>query len=215
MTRGRDASRVAMDCDGHRAGRRRAAGFTLLEMLVVLVLTGMVTGLLMSSLRQVLDLQSRFGIEVFNNQQGAMQATWFRDTVNATVPDQDDGAHRFRGERRSVAGLTLAPLDAADGALLPFTWRLRFEPRRGETVLQYGDRDDAPAIMSWPGDSGRFQFVDGEGRLHDTWPPFLGQWPQLPAAVRLDTGEGDTARVIVAAPRGPTTLLPRLKDLSA
>ena len=57
-------------------------GFTLLEMLVVLILTGMITGILIQGLDQVFRLQTHFGRELFNSQQGEMYAEWFRESVN-------------------------------------------------------------------------------------------------------------------------------------
>src|SRR5574340_357904 len=193
------------------ARAQKTGGFTLLEMLVVLILVGMITMLLLQGLQQVSRLQSRFGVEIFNTQQGAMHTAWFRQTVNGLMPDYPDGNHKFRGEQRRFDGLTLSPLNAPEGNLLPFTWSLRFDPQRGETLLQYGVENGAPAIKAWRGNSGRFAYLDAKGALHDSWPPFLGKWPQLPSAIRLEI-EGEE-RVIMAAPKGPENTLLRLKDI--
>ena len=47
-----------------------------------------------------------------------------------------------------------------------------------------------------------------------TWPPALGQWPQLPQAVRLEFETETGPRVIVATPDGPTEPAPRVRDVS-
>lgn len=188
-------------------------GFTLLEMLVVLVLATMITAVLLQGLQQVLQLQSHFGRELFNTQQGQMYTEWFRQSVNGLMPDYDDGAHKFKGAEREFSGMTIAPLTTAHEALLPFTWRLRFDSKSGLTQLQYGANDGAPAVLTWPGNSGRFVYVDANDNPHREWPPFLGKWPQLPKVIYLETQNPAEPRLIVAVPKGlEDPVLPRQKD---
>lgn len=196
-----------------RFARRPARGFTLLEMLVVLVITSLVTSVLMGGLQHVLWLQERFGAEAFDAQQGAMQSAWFRQTLNAMMPDRDKGPHAFRGESRECEGLTIAPLDLPEGTLAPFAWRLKFDATSARTQLLYGTADDAPEILSWPGNAGAFEYVDANGEAHEAWPPFLGRWPQLPSEIRLHRG-ADTP-LLIAVPKGPLTPPPRLQDVEA
>jgi len=190
----------------------RQQGFTLLEMLVVLILAGMITGILMQGLQQVFRLQAHFGRELFNTQQGEMYTEWFRQSVNGLMPDYDDGKHKFKGSEREFSGMTIAPLNTATEALLPFTWRLRFDPNSGRTQLQYGPDDDAPAVLAWPGNSGRFVYFDGNDAPHDAWPPMLGKWPQLPKAIFLESRNPEEPRIVVAVPKGLENPLPRQKD---
>lgn len=192
-------------------GKQR--GFTLLEMLVVLILTGMITGILMQGLHQVFRLQTHFGWELFNTQQGEMYTEWFRQSVNGLMPDYDDGKNKFKGSQREFSGITLAPLNTAADALMPFVWKLRFDPKSGQTLLQYGSSDDAPVVLAWRGNSGRFVYFDANNEAHDVWPPLLGKWPQLPKAVYLENQSPDEPRVIVAVPKALENPLPRLRDL--
>lgn len=192
---------------------RKASGFTLLEILVVLVLTGMVTTILLQGLQQVMRLQTHFGIELFNTQQGAMLTDWYRQTVDGLMPDYPDGKHKFQGEQRRFSGSTVSPLNAPNGNLVPFAWSLRFDPQRGETLLQYGTEDNAPVLMAWRGNFGGFTYFDAKGEPHDSWPPFLGQWPQLPSAIRLEAKAEGEVKLIMAAPKGPEDTLLRSKDI--
>lgn len=192
---------------------RSLRGFTLLEMLVVLVLTGMISAILMQGLHQVFRLQTHFGRELFSTAQGSMYTDWFRQSVNSLMPDYADAKNRFKGEARQLDGLTLAPLNASTDALMPFSWQLKFSPEAGETQLLYGTTSDAPAVLSWPGNSGRFVYYDAAGEAHDSWPPPLGKWPQLPRAIHLETLNPLEPRVIVAVPKGLENPLPRLRDL--
>ena len=189
-------------------------GFTLVEILVVLVITGFIVSILMQSLQQVFRLQTHFGSEIFNTQNGAMYADWFRQSINGLMPDDARGKQKFRGERRQMSGLTLSPLDREAGTLSAFIWRLEFDAVSGQTGLYYGAMDDATAqqILAWQNNSGRFVYIDANNEAHDTWPPFLGKWPQLPSAIYLESGTTAQSRLIVAAPRGPDTPLLRQKD---
>ena len=188
-------------------------GFTLLELLVVLVLTGMVTAILMQALQHVFRLETHFSKELFSTQQGQMYEDWYRRSVNGLVPDHVDGKNRFKGSGQEFAGLTLAPLSTAGAALLPLAWRLQFDGDSGRTQLRYGADRDAVVVLDWPGNSGRFVYYDAENSAHDTWPPALGKWPQLPRAIFLESLSQQDPRVIVAVPKGPEDPIPRPKDL--
>lgn len=193
-------------------------GFTLIEILVVLVITGFIVTILLQSLHQVFRLQTHFGSEIFHTQSGAMYTDWFRQSINGLMPDYADGKQKFSGERRKMSGLTLSPLDQESGVPASFVWRLEFDPHSGQTGLYYGDaRETRPSlpVLFWPGDSGRFIYIDAENEPHDSWPPFLGKWPQLPRAIYLESGAAEQLRLIVAAPLAADTPPLRRKDIEA
>lgn len=195
--------------------RSRSRGFTLVEILVVMIITGFIVTILLQSLQQVFRLQTHFGNEIFHTQNGAMYADWFRQSINGLMPDYPDGKHRFQGERRQMSGLTLSPLGLENNAITPFTWRLEFEPRTGQSGLYYGNGKPGEPILTWEGNSGNFSYLDEKNEAHESWPPFLGKWPQLPTAIYLESGAAEQRRLIVAVPRGPDTPLPRRKDIEA
>lgn len=198
--------------------KRQACGFTLVEILVVLVITGFIVTILMQALHQVFRLQTHFGHEIFHTQQGAMYADWYRQSINSLMPDSDDGKYKFRGEPRHMSGLTLSPLDQEGGVLAPFAWRLEFDPQSGQTVLHYGEAEPGKPslpVLSWPGNSGHFIYLDAENGTHDNWPPFLGKWPQLPSAIYLESGTQERLRLIVATPWSAGILPLRRKDIEA
>jgi len=190
----------------------RERGFTLLELLVVLILSGMVAGILLQALQHVLHLEERFGTELFSAQQGQMYEDWYRRSVQGLVPDHPDGGNRFRGSAREFRGLTLAPLSNADVSLLPCAWRLQFDRDSGRTQLQHSGDGERTEVLSWSGNSGRFVYFDQQGGMHETWPPPTGKWPQLPFAIHVESGNAQDPRVIVAVPRGVPDPLPRFKD---
>ncbi|OFW21010.1 MAG: hypothetical protein A3H27_10490 [Acidobacteria bacterium RIFCSPLOWO2_02_FULL_59_13] len=188
-------------------------GFTLVEILVVLVITGFIVTILLQGLNQVFRLQDNFGAEIYRTQRGAMLADWFRQTINGLIPDYSDGGNKFRGESRQMSGLTLSPLRPENGALTPFVWRLQFDRQSGQSRLHYGAEPTDPVILAWEGDFGRFIYIDANDEAHDNWPPFLGAWPQLPKAIYLESRDRAQQFQIVALPKGPTYPLPRRKEL--
>lgn len=193
--------------------RKLSAGFTLLEILVVLVLTSLVTGILLQGLQQVFRLQRHFGTEMFHAQHEAMRINWLRNSINGIMPDYDDGKSRFKGESRRMSGQTTMPLDSPDGALVPFVWRMEFDPRAGEMALFASERTEVQPILTWPGNDGRFLYVDDKGISHESWPPFSGKVAQVPQTIVLEMGATGTGRKIVSVPRGPDVPWPRQIDL--
>ena len=193
--------------------RSRIPGFTLLEILVVLVLTSLITGILIQGLQQVYRLQTHFGAEMFNAQQGAMRIDWFRSSVNGIMPDYADGKNIFKGESRRLQGQTTAPLNGPDGALVPFLWRIDFDAKTGAMALYSAEDRDASAILSWSGSEGRFLYVDAIGQNHELWPPFTGTWPQVPQMIVLEMGTSGPSPLIVAVPKGPEKPWPKQIDV--
>lgn len=193
--------------------KKSSGGFTLVEILVVMLITGFIVTILLQALQQVFRLQTHFGSEIFHSQNGAMYADWYRQSINGLMPDYPGGKHEFHGERRQMRGLTLLPLNLENRALTPLIWRLDFEPKTGQSGLYYGEDKSGEPILTWEGNSGHFSYIDAENQPHESWPPFLGKWPQLPKAIYLESGAGERRRLIVAIPRGLDAPLPRRKEL--
>jgi general secretion pathway protein J len=196
-----------------RTAARRGAGFTLLEMLVVLVLVGLVSGIVFEALHQVFLLQSRFGTVLNDAREGAMLADWFRASVEALLPDHPDGKHRFAGGATRMAGLTAQPVSADFGAASEFSWEIVRTPEGG-SVLRYAAAGARQEVLSWSGSAGRFVYLDANGGEHDTWPPAMKDAPQLPNAVRLEAERQGEPFYIVATPKSPPAPWPRQRDIT-
>jgi prepilin-type N-terminal cleavage/methylation domain-containing protein len=188
-------------------------GFTLIEVLVVLILFGMISSILFQALQQSYKLQDRFGTELFNVQQGQMAIDWYRQTVQSLTPDHPDGGHQFLGDPQKFSGLSSSPLSAEYGAPTPITWQVRNDPQNATVELIYIDGTHQTPILNWHSKAARFVYLDDKLEPHDNWPPLLGIHNQLPSQIQLQFSGDATATTLVTTPMGLLQPLPRQEDL--
>lgn len=182
--------------------RARSLGFTMIEMLVVLIIVGFVTSILFQALGQIYKLQSRFGLQLARSQQGAMYTDWFRQVVQGLQTDFTDGKKKFQGRGSEFTGISISPLSADYGEPAMVTLTLQYNNADEVTELMYGVNDRKTRLSSWPGrNTARFVYVDAKGEQHDTWPPPFDIWPQLPNMIFLQIEQDAEPQLIAAVPR--------------
>jgi prepilin-type N-terminal cleavage/methylation domain-containing protein len=187
-------------------GARRQSGFTLIEVLITLVLLSMVAAVAFGSLRQVLEARDRLRPYLDRSQETTLVLGWFRQTVQASIADYDEGKHRFVGTASEFSGLTVSPLVGPAGTPTAFRWAMRYDPTRDLTTLDYEESPkQSLRIVAWSGHDGAFAYYAGEQKWQPAWPPSDSDQgksiPQLPQLVRLSGAPRDTVPMIVAAPR--------------
>ena len=204
---------------------RLQRGFTLVEVLVVLVITALLSTLLLQALAQVSRLQARFGAQIEQSQGGAMRADWFRQLLQGLKPDYADGPQRFTGGSDRIEGLSSTGLSVAGGAPLSFALEIRSGDARGGQ-LSYRAGAAQLELIRWNG-GGRaeFAYLDSAGAEHAQWPPASldltmglrrATPPQLPAAVLLKWPSDAGGRaVLVAVVRGDPEAMRRSLSLMA
>ena len=192
-------------------GRRDAppeSGFTLVELLVVLVVVTLISGVLLSGFERVLDIRLRLAGFLDGMDAPTLVADWFRASVDGLLPDVDKGRDRFAGNRRRMSGLSLAALNATAGVPTRITWEVVFDAEARRSYLRYRNNEDREmTIASWPGDDGGLQYCGSNFVCHDSW-PLDARSAQLPALIRLDAVKGSEPWPILAAPRGDRDPLP-------
>jgi general secretion pathway protein J len=196
----------------------RPRGFTLLEMLVVLIIVGFITSILFQALEQIYKLQSRFGVQLAESQQGSMYTDWFRQVVQGLQTDYANGKEMFKGSETEFAGVTTSPLSVEYGTPTAITLSLQYNNVEEVTELLYGTKgaaiDNRMKLSSWSGRKAiRFIYVDAKGDRHDTWPPPFGIWPQLPNLILLQYQRDSEPQFIAAVPRGSLEEKPPIHDL--
>jgi prepilin-type N-terminal cleavage/methylation domain-containing protein len=178
-----------------RTREKKSRGFTLLEMLVVLVITALISALLFQGLAYMTALRARFLGQLESLQAGVLQEYWFRSASAGLVAEYPDieQAHLFKGETRRFEGLSLAGLDTPQGVPAPFAWELAEQGR--DTLLRYVTASgEAWIVAQWPGSAEGFAYLDDAGEWHRQWPPSSGlEPPQLPVALSLSARRRDGA----------------------
>lgn len=196
----------------HHFKKHRLSGFTLVEVLVVLVIVGMISTIFFQAFDRVYRLQNRFGVELYNAQQGAMSIDWFRQTVQGLISDYGDGANKFSGGAHEFSGLSTNPLSEEYGSATGIKWEISFDPQTGKTQLTYADAKGESTIAVWQGGAAKFTYLDDKLEPHETWPSELGMWPQLPKLIRLEAMATGEPLVIMATPLGSPVPMPRPQD---
>jgi general secretion pathway protein J len=166
------------------------SGFTLLELLVVLVLVAFITTLLIQGMGYLAKVNDSFVRQGDQHQARELAFGWFDDALSQlTAPAPGDVSAGFRGDASSFEGVTSASVDRREGIPIPFAFRL--EPDDGGTRLIYVRRIEA---RRWPlilltGET-HFEYLDAAGQWHKDWPPTPAQADLLPAAVALAGNDG-------------------------
>ncbi len=168
---------------------RRQSGFTLLELLVVLVLVAFITTLLIQGMGYIAKVNDTFVREGDQRQSRELVFAWFTDSLSQlSAPEHNDSSGRFRGDALSFEGVTLASVDRREGIPVPFAFRL--EPKEGMAELIYVRRIEA---RRWPLLSVRadahFEYQDVTGHWHQNWPPLVAAADLMPMAIALASNE--------------------------
>jgi len=191
---------------------KKTNGFTLLEVLVVLLVVSLVSTLLVQGISLVLNMRYRFADHLHYQQAAVLQSYWFRQVCMGLTPDMPEGEGVFSGTGRQMHGLTLAPLQGEVGGAKQVDFS--FERKAAALVLTYRQDDECSfELVRWPAGQGRFSYLDSNGHWYDQWPPFLGNHAQLPLAVRLQVESGRGPLVWLVNVAGRRQPRPWIKDL--
>ncbi len=173
-----------------------ARGFTLLEALVVLMISSLITLILLQIFLYLLNLNQRIVVQRDNQPIYFLQEMWFRQTTEAIIAQYTDiqSPYIFKGNAEQFSGMTIASLTHESGVPYGFSWQLVRE--NDKTILRYQDEMGQNwDIMHWQGTVGEFHYIDYDGQSRNEWSletnsavlnenPFA-VIPQLPVAITL------------------------------
>lgn len=169
-----------------------SSGFTLLEMIVVLLLVSMLSGMLMQGFVYMSGVYSAVERRRSFAQSQRLLEGWLRNSIQGVVNGVDGQVGRdiqFEGEEFSLRGISFSPLVGQTsssgyrvGGAHKIEWRLKKE---GETLtLLYGEAPIAGnlkwyTVKTWLHSSASWRYWDD------------GQWiAEYPTVGRFDESEG-------------------------
>jgi type II secretory pathway component PulJ len=178
--------------------RSVTTGFTLLETLVVLVITGLVSLVLVQGLGLVLAARTTAQDKVVDIDEAVLRQNLFLEPLRGILPDYPERANIFAGEARRLHGLTARPLQGRTGTPVGFALSMDYDSSRGQTSLTYQEQNAEPLILGyWEGADGAFSYRDRTGQWSETWPPSAdADVVQTPWLVRVEMGSGFPSTLI-------------------
>ncbi len=192
---------------------RQTRGFTLLETLVVLVITSLVSVVLVQGFGLILAARTSVQTKLVDLDRLVLERNLFLEPLRGILPDYPERPHVFVGEARQLHGLTARALEERLGAVVPFTLSMEFDAGKDRTSLIYQEESAEPRTLgSWEGDVGAFSYRDRVGDWQDSWHPDPAVTSQTPWLIKLDLGTGFPSSLI-ASVAGPHQRRPRLQDV--
>jgi len=175
-------------------------GFTLLEALVVLVITGMISAVLVQGLSLLLNARTSVQDKLVAVDETIIQQSLFLEPLRGVVPDYPERPHVFVGEAQRLHGLTARPLQARAGTPVPFTLTIAYDGRLNQSTMTYQEDNTEPLLIgSWEGAEGTFAYRDITGAWRESWPPEDDpRAPQTPWLIRLAKGTGFPANMVAS-----------------
>lgn len=168
----------------------RCAGLTLLEMLVVLVITALLSTLVVQGLGYFLARYE--GVNRLQQKmltEGVPEA-WFASTVAGLVA-LPSGPRTLRGDGDGFEGTTMSPLAGEPGLSQQFSWSIARDD--GAARVDYSEGRALRWALWTSMQALTFEYADQEGRWHDSWPLEGPAAANLPSMIRLVRGEsGET-----------------------
>lgn len=162
---------------------RSLRGFTLIEMLVVLLITGIASVLVLNMLTillrgydQIGRIQSDFAID-------EMRFSWFRGCVGVMVASLDK-EFAFAGSSREISGYTTSPLIGKEGKLTWVKWELK-SVSGGDEIWYTEGLLDSMHIGTWKDTELEFLYRGLNSDWRRDWPPSDLRPGVLPYRIKL------------------------------
>src|SRR5690606_26465244 len=191
----------------HASHAARQQGFTLLEMIVVLLLVGMISAMLMQGFIYVAGIFSSVERRQQHWQQQTLQRSWLQESVRSLTNGVEGPlaeGHFFNGDEQGFTGLALHGLSYAGGVGRPtrIQWQLVPDEQQG-LLLSYREiklhqsqpnSEDNPwyTVARWAKGEGRFRYFS-QGGWHERFSgrPLPDQDnPVLPELIVLNVEAG-------------------------
>lgn len=166
--------------------RTAQSGFTLVEVLIALAITGLLVSILISALFFLHRVQQSLEEESMRREQSLRGEAWFRESLRGCLARPAESTGRFTGNTTSLSCESLSPV-IPDSASVPTQIELQLRSTATSVVLEYIEpgRLAATPIARWDTASASFSYQDLSSKEHDAWPPTNDHPELLPRLVTL------------------------------
>jgi Tfp pilus assembly protein PilV len=175
------------------------SGISLLEVLVVIVLTGLVSTMLLQA--------TTFTLAAFDKNKGyqnryqreLLSSRWMRDSIEHLVASLDE-EFSMNGSNLRLEGYSLAPLYKKSGELVRVEWSIDKAGDRQQLWYKEGDGKNL-LMASWAARNASFTYIASDGTEYSQWPAGENEVGHVPAQVKLDIDDDlpDARRTILMA----------------
>lgn len=181
------------------ASKKQQSGFTLMELLVVLVITGMTTSLLVTGLSATWNNFDRLSDKNLILSQGQIPKKWFIDSVNAAVLAHPN-VSMFNGSTYQFDFTTFfAPHDSLNRPLA-ISWSLTRKQNGISLSYSYYTDGEKTTVDVWQFEDSNQAFF--EYLVDGSWvKSFYPKNGSIPKAIRIIT---DSKEWVLASVRRPT-----------
>jgi len=172
----------------------RARGLTLVELLVVIIITALIATLVMQGVGQGLGMLQRVNRDQGHAYRELMGREWLRQTLAAAVANTLD-SDEFLGTAHGLSLRTFRPLLGPEGVSTAISWTVQ-----GDGMLQYREEDQI--IRLDPGrEILRIEYQDAATTWHSRWPQ--DDKRHLPVRIRFVAAQEEIIEISLLTQRLP------------
>jgi prepilin-type N-terminal cleavage/methylation domain-containing protein len=171
-------------------------GFTLIEVLIALAITGMVVSVLMSSVFYGAKVQTGIRQELVDREQLLRGKAWFAEVLSACLPADAASGSAFEGAPQQIICDTLMPLQ---GGKVLGAQRIKVALKGGsgqalQLVYSPVSSKAEPVVLSeLPFSEGQFSYIGVNGKSAAKWPLQINDLETLPARIELNLKDSNNA----------------------
>ena len=151
----------------------RSAGYTLIEVLIMLAVTAILAATVLETVRASTANGVRIEQAARNATQDYISLASVRRAVEASRADYVDQANTFQGDETRFSALTSYAITSAHAGLQAYSLTLINEP--GGVTLVYEDQGGRFPIHFWPGGQGRWSYLGEESEARTGFVQRMGE----------------------------------------